>query len=160
MSLEVYDEILKVCHRHADRLQWAMKTLNHHIPFAADTLHELSDVEIAILDQFSARFAKLQDVMGMKLFPAVLELSKEQGELDAFIDKLSRLEKIGAISSVADWLVLREMRNAFSHEYPDDPEVQAAMINKAFMLASKLIEILDKVKVFSTRFVYSEEGTV
>ena len=75
-------------------------------------------MEIAVLDQFSTRFGKLQDAMGAKLFPAVLELTKEQGELKAFIDKLNRLEKIGAIQSADDWLLLREVRNTFSHDYP------------------------------------------
>jgi len=149
---EVYVEILKVCHRHADRLQWAMRALSAHAPFSPESLDDLSDIEIAVLDQFSMRFAKLQDMMGMKLFTAVLELTKEQGELDAFIDKLNRLEKIGAISSVSDWLVLREMRNAFSHEYPDEPEIQVAIINKAFVLADQLIEILNDVEVFAARF--------
>jgi len=46
-----------------------------------------------VLDQFSTRFGKLQDLMGAKLFPGVLELTKEPGELKAFIDKLYRLEK-------------------------------------------------------------------
>jgi len=91
--------------------------------------------------------------MGAKLFPAVLELTKEQGDLSAFVDKLNRLEKIGAISSVNDWLLLREVRNAFAHEYPDDPELQAAMLNKAFMLADDLLLIFNKVKDFSTRYV-------
>jgi len=109
-------------------------------------------MEFAILDQFTTRFAKLQDIMGMKLFPAVLELTKEQGELEAFVDKLNRLEKIGAIASVHDWLLLREMRNAFSHEYPDDPEIQAAIMNKAFVLAAELIASLKKIETFAARF--------
>jgi len=153
MSADVYVEILKICQRHADRLQWSMKEMNGHLPFTAESLDRLTDMEIAILDQFSTRFAKLQDVMGMKLFSAILELTKEQGELDAFVDKLNRLEKIGAIPSAEDWLVLREMRNAFSHEYPDDPEIQAAIINKAFMLAGKLIAILKGVEVFAVRYL-------
>ncbi len=152
MSDVLYIETLKVCHRHADRLQWAMTELQKQIPFSVESLEGLNGVEIAILDQFSTRFSRLQDVMGLKLFPAVLELTKEQGDLDAFIDKLNRLEKIGAIDSAADWLVLREMRNAFSHEYPDDPEIQAAIINKAFVLADQLIKILNDVEVFATRF--------
>jgi len=49
-------------------------------------------------------------------------------------------------------LVLREMRNAFSHEYPDEPEIQVAIINKAFVLADQLIEILNDVEVFAARF--------
>jgi len=156
MSDLLYIETLKVCHRHADRLQWAMTEMQKHIPFSSESLEGLNDVDIAILDQFSTRFSKLQDIMGMKLFPIVLELTKEQGELDAFIDKLNRLEKIGAIDSAADWLVLREMRNAFSHEYPDDPEIQAAILNKAFTLAETLIEILHHIEDFSARFGRNE----
>lgn len=41
----------------------------------------------------------------------------------------------------------------FAHEYPDDPELQAAMLNKAFMLADDLLLIFNKVKDFSTRYV-------
>jgi len=130
-----------------------MKEMEEHLPFTAESLNRLTDIEVAILDQFSTRFAKLQDVMGVKLFPAVLELTKEQGELDAFVDKLNRLEKIGAIPSTDEWLVLREMRNAFSHEYPDDPEIQAAILNKAFMLAGELIAVLSGLDMFASRYL-------
>jgi len=135
-----------------------MKTLNHHIPFSGESLDGLNDMDLAVLDQFSTRFSKLQDVMGMKLFPAVLELTKEHGELVAFIDKLNRLEKIGAIHSVSEWLVLREMRNAFSHEYPEDADIQAAIINKSFSLADQLLGILNQAESFSARFLPSEQG--
>ncbi|MEI7840466.1 MAG: hypothetical protein WCJ11_08200, partial [Methylococcaceae bacterium] len=128
-------EILKICDRHADRLNWAMTELQPHFPLSATSLGDLTNLEIAVLDQFSTRFGKLQDAMGAKLFPAILELTKEQGELKAFIDKLNRLEKIGAIQSADDWLLLREVRNAFSHDYPDDLELQASVLNQAYQLA-------------------------
>ena len=150
---EKITEILKICHRHADRLQWAMQQLQHHLPFTKDTLQQLSDVELAILDQFSTRFGKLQDLMGAQLFPAVLELTKEQGDLKAFIDKLYRLEKIGAIESADEWLLMREIRNALSHDYPDDPELQAELLNKAFELAAQLLEILKKISAFITPYL-------
>lgn len=152
MSVVVYSETLKICQRHADRLQWSTQAVKKHLPFTVDSLERLPDIEVAILDQFTMRFSKLQDVMGAKLFPAVLELGKEQGDLDVFVDKLNRLEKIGAIPSAEQWLMLREMRNAFSHEYPDDPEMQAAILNKAFSLASELLAILDAVISFANRY--------
>ncbi|MDQ6969612.1 MAG: hypothetical protein Q9M16_03790 [Mariprofundus sp.] len=152
MSAAVYFEIVRLCQRHADRLQWSMKAMETHLPFTSESLNHLTDIEVAILDQFSTRFARLQDMMGMKLFPVVLELTKEPGELDVFVDKLNRLEKIGAIPSTDRWLVLREMRNIFSHEYPDDPEIQAAILNKAFKLADELIETFNALKVFSGRY--------
>ncbi len=146
--IQTIAEIIKTCDRHADRLNWAMTQLQSHIPFTEQTLKNLNDIELAILDQFSTRFGKLQDLMGAKLFPAVLELTKEQGELKAFIDKLYRLEKIGAIASAEDWLLMREARNTFSHDYPDDQELQAALLNKAYELAAQLLEVLNGIKSF------------
>jgi hypothetical protein len=60
-------EIIKNCERHADRLTWAMTQLQHHVPFSEQTLAQLNDMDLAILDQFSTRFGKLQDLMGAKL---------------------------------------------------------------------------------------------
>lgn len=150
---ETLIEILKICERHADRLQWAMRQLQVLLPFSGEGLTQLTDIEIAILDQFSTRFGKLQDVMGAKLFPAVLELTKEPGNLQAFIDKLYRLEKIGAISSADEWLLMREIRNSFSHDYPDDPELQSAMLNKAYEFAGQLLDVLKKLEAFVQPYV-------
>jgi hypothetical protein len=142
---ETVTEIIKICRRHADRLQWAMTELQVHLPFTEAKLAQLTDVELAILDQFSTRFGKLQDLMGAKLFPAVLEITKEPGDLRAFIDKLNRLEKIGAIPSVDDWLLMREIRNAFSHDYPDALDLQAEVLNKACQLVGQLLDVLKLV---------------
>lgn len=141
-------ETLIICDRHADRLRWAVDQLQCHFPFDEDKLNQLNDMEIAVLDQFATRFGKLQDVMGAKLFPAILELTKEPGELKVFIDKLNRLEKIGAIPSTEDWLLMREVRNTFLHDYPDDPQVQAEMLNKAIELTGQLFGVLHSVKDF------------
>ena len=96
--------------------------------------------------------AKLLDVMGAKLFPVVPELIKEKGDLEAYLDKLNRLEKVGALPSVDEWLELREMRNAFAHDYPEDSELQAAILNRAFVAADRLIETLLYVKKFAARY--------
>jgi len=115
-------------------------------------MSQLTDIELAIFDQFISRFSKLQDVMGAKLLPAVIELTHEEGDLNTFIDKLNRLEKIGALSSVDQWLKLREMRNQFAHDYPDDPEIQASLLNKAFDMAKYLLSSLDHVVRFSFKY--------
>ncbi len=147
-----YAGSLDVCKRHADRLAWAMSQFSGKFPLSSDAITGLNDTELAVLDQFSTRFAKLQDAMGAKLFPAVLELTKEPGNYPAFLDKLNRLEKIGAIESADRWLKLREMRNEFSHDYPDDPALQAAILNKAYPLASELLAILNKIELFAASY--------
>ncbi|MHB8849396.1 MAG: hypothetical protein ACYC43_13265, partial [Burkholderiales bacterium] len=70
----------------------------------------------------------------------------------AFLDKLNRLEKIGAIPSAERWLLLREMRNQFSHDYPDDPALQSAMLNKAYELANDLLAVLGRIEAFAKKY--------
>ncbi len=153
-----YNAVLEVCKRHANRLSWAMIRLQAKFPLTASAMQGLDDTDLAVLDQFSTRFSKLQDAMGAKLFPAVLELTKEQGELPAFLDKLYRLEKMGAILSADKWLLLREMRNEFSHDYPDDPAIQSALLNKAYNLAGDLLLTLNKIESFSANYLNSNAG--
>ncbi len=148
-----YLSTLEICTRHAERLAWAMASLRARFPLSAETIQELSEVELAILDQFTARFSKLQDAMGAKLFPAVLELTKEQGKLVAFLDKLHRLEKIGAIPSAENWLLLWETRNQFAHDYPEDPVIQAATLNQAYVLADDLLRVLGHIEGFANNYL-------
>ena len=148
---EAYHAALALYKRHAARLTWAKSQLG--FPFTPEALAKLDETSLAILDQFSTRFYKLQDAMGAKLFPAVLELSKEQGDLAAFIDQLHRLEKIGAIPSAENWLLLREMRNQFSHDYPDDPALQASLLNKAFRMSGDLTAVLDHIELFAKNYL-------
>ncbi len=144
-----FNLILAQCETHERRMLWAMQSLKAKFPLSADLLRALDDATIAVLDQFTTRFAKLQDAIGAKLLPAVLELTKEPGDFDAYLDKLDRLEKIGALPSVDEWLELREMCNAFAHDYPEDSALQAATLNRAFATAGRLLEILHHVKNYA-----------
>ena len=130
-----------------------MTTLKEQQPLTPEKLATLSPMQLAVCDQFIARFSKLQDTMGAKLLPAILELTKEQGDLTAFIDKLNRLEKIGAIPSAAQWLKLREMRNQFAHDYPEDPEIQSSLLNKALDLAEEMLQTLDHATRYAEKYL-------
>jgi hypothetical protein len=151
LNSDRYRAAVDTCRRHAARLRWALQTLAAVSPLSADKLDQFSDSEHAVVDQFILRFSKLQDAMGARLFPAVLDLLQEPGELDVFIDKLNRLEKLGAIESASDWQTFREMRNQFAHDYPDDAELQASLLNKGFALAHRLLASLDRLEWFVQR---------
>ncbi|MCF6237170.1 MAG: hypothetical protein L3J70_12505 [Gammaproteobacteria bacterium] len=65
-----------------------------------------------MLDQLVYRFTKLQDSMGMKFLPILLDLSeKPMPESATFVEKLQRLERLGVLESVEAWRQLREIRN-------------------------------------------------
>lgn len=151
-SQQIAGRTLWICDRHAMRLRWVMAETNRLFPLTGQQFDVLEPAEVAYLDQFSSRFGKLQDAMGAKLFPQILELVQEQGHLSTFIDKLNRLEKIGAIDSAEQWLLLRELRNAFAHDYPEDSEINAAILNRAMPLAEQLLDVYEKVKLFALKY--------
>jgi len=150
--------IIAQCETHMRRMLWALDRIKGQFPLTAAKLRAIDDETIAILDQFTTRFAKLQDAMGAKLFPALLELTKEPGEFAAYLDKLDRMEQIGALPSVDEWLELREMRNAFAHDYPEDSELQAATLNRAFAAGSRLAEILRQIKDYAGPYLVRTHG--
>ena len=101
-------------------------------PVTAASLSSLPDETITHLDQFLYRFMKLQDTVGMKLFPVVAGLVSGDDSPRPFIDTLNILEKIGVIPSAEQWQELRNIRNTVAHEYPDSADQTAEALTLLF----------------------------
>ena len=130
------------CARHAELLRYALDNLEPLRPIGAAELDALPLESIRDLDQFALRFTKLQDAMGAHLFPAILRAAQEPLEEATFLDKLNRLESLGVLDDANQWQTLRETRNLLAHEYPDEPQLRATVINRAMEQAERLLEIL------------------
>lgn len=124
---------------------YARAKMEHFMPISADTVQTLGDEQIAALDQYIYRFTKWQDAMGTRLFSQSLQLLAEDNEPMAFIDKLNRLEKLGALRSATEWLDLRQLRNTPAHEYSDDAGELAEGINTLY---AKLADIQSIASTF------------
>jgi len=64
------------------------------------------------------RFSKLQDLLGRKIFRAILEYSGFDTNV-SFVEILSELKRSSLID-VEKWIELRDIRDAIVHEYPED----------------------------------------
>lgn len=121
---------LDECHTHARILVEARKELGG-IRYDAERVQNIKAPELRILDQMAYRFSKLQDSVGEKMLPLLLEFAEEPlSPTVTFAEKLQRLEKIGAIPSAEQWRFLREIRNQLAHEYPDLPAIKAVVLNR------------------------------
>ena len=69
----------------------------------------------------------------------------------AFVEKLQRLERLGAVRSAADWKLLRELRNALAHDYPDASELQAAWLNRLMGSIPTLLAMAQVAQAFAQR---------
>jgi len=135
------------CERNAYHLLRAFKLLMPLLPLTGCQFERLTDEQIRTLDQFVLRFTKLQNAMGGRLFPAILGYLQEPYETQPMLDKLNRLEKLGYLQNAETWQDLRNIRNKFAHDYPDDPDKNAALINLAAESAQAMRLILSFVEI-------------
>jgi len=68
---------------------------------------------------------------------------------ETFIDKLNRLEKLGAIPSAEQWNEIRQIRNRMTHEYPDAPEHNADNVNDVVDSLDNLKETLVQAETYA-----------
>ena len=93
----------------------------------AGTLRD--DIDLAErVDAFVARFGRLQDTVGDKLLPGVLSWLAEP--VGPAIDNLARAERLGWLSSSAEWLDSRQLRNFMIHEYVRDMTLLATALTR------------------------------
>lgn len=140
---------LKECRLHQHRLDYASRQLAGQFPLSAEHWTRLDEETVATIDQLLFRYSKLQDAMGLRLFPAILHLGGDWRDEETFIDKLNRLEKIGAIPSAETWNTLRVIRNRMTHEYPDAPEQNATNLNRVVVSITDLAATLDQAERFA-----------
>ncbi len=142
--LRLQDAWRQAC-RHVHHMLHALRAVQSVLPLDAGRYTALDDEQVQDFDQFILRFSKLQDVIDAQLYPALLEFLQEPYSTRPMLDKLHRLEQLGYLGSVEDWQVLREVRNRFTHDYPDDAERNAASLNVATSAAVDLHACLARV---------------
>lgn len=148
---------IRECQLHLKRLEYAAGQLKKTLPLDAEIWGSLDDPTVASIDQLLFRFVKLQDAMGARLFPAILMTVSEWDESQSFLDKLHRLNKIGALPSVSEWLELRELRNLATHEYPDAPEKNADTVNLIHESVDRMSGIFYEAVRYSEPYISSEK---
>jgi len=131
-------------------MQYAMDSLQDIFPIDAKFYKELSQEHISLTDQLIYRFSQLQDTIGNKLFPLILEGLGEYNPNMPFIDILNTVEKLSIIESAEQWLILREIRNLVTHEYSGNEQEMADTLNElhqqAQVLSSTMNALLDYIK--------------
>ncbi len=119
---EKIKDVLETAKIHQKRLEAAYNIILTWGKLDTASFNALSDEKAALTDQYIYRFAKLQDLMGDKLFKLILEFIGENTERMAFIDILNKLEKLTVLESVETWLDLRIERNKIAHDYAKHKE--------------------------------------
>jgi hypothetical protein len=112
------------------RLQYARDSLKNIFPIDTKSFLELAPEQVSRTDQLIYRFSQLQDTIGNKLFPLILEGLGEYTPNMPFIDILNTLEKLSIIEGAEQWLSLREIRNLVTHEYSGNEQEMVDALNE------------------------------
>lgn len=101
---------------------------------------------IKTIDSFIYRFSEIQDYMGEKFFPAVLDNLDEYKSFLSFKDILNKLEKLELLESAAQWMSYREIKNTLTHEYPDNENDIIEGIKLAVNAYEKITKIYEIIR--------------
>lgn len=114
-------------------------------PFTPGNVSRL-ETDVMLAEQVEAsvsRFGRLQDTLGDKLLPALLEF---MGEAPApLLDNMHRAEKWGWIDSVDDWIAMRQLRNQMVHEYIEDPVILSSALNAGHAFVPALLVAAERL---------------
>ena len=135
-------QIHSVCLGHVEALTEALQDMHARALNAEEYAH-LNKADRRLVDQFAYRYTRLQDDMGARLMPAVLKALGEDIAPMSAMDRFSRLEQLGWLSSADEWLALRQIRNQFAHEYPDSPAERFERLQVATQAAGQLLTVMD-----------------
>ena len=138
---EKLQKSISIANLHLKRMNSSYHFIHSVLPLTDSNYTNLNDEQIAYIDQYIFRFAKLQDVIGKKIFKTILQFEYEDTSEYSLKDVLNGLEKLKIINSVKEWLDLREIRNEVSHEYPITDEDSIRSLNKLFEMRSSLENI-------------------
>jgi hypothetical protein len=130
-----YERLYSELERHLKKLKEAFDFIRSFVPLplsqeSVEFLLSRQDGTMA-LDQIAYRFSKFQDSLG-KLLRIYLSLKGENVESLPMLDVVLLLEKFGFDISPEKWFELRSLRNAIAHEYEDDYERIAFLVNKIY----------------------------
>lgn len=140
--------VLEVCKIHNQRMKYALDFLQDTFPVNTESYEEFSQELISHTDQLIYRFSQLQDTIGNKLFPLILQGLGEYDQGLPLIDILNKLEKLSVIDSTEKWLSLRETRNLVTHEYPGNEKEVVDGLNELHHQSQYLASVQNDLLIY------------
>ena len=152
---------IKIANTHSQRLRAGLSKIQIYLPLTGDFVRLMNDDQVAILDMISTRFARLQDLIGSKIFSSILLILGE--EVTNYRDNLNKLEKLRILNDASWWRRIRELRNSITHDYPEDsrlffkPYSESEMLGD-FCTQNRSVPIVhEDSSTKSTTQIFSEE---
>ena len=150
-TIRMFEENLSAAEKVARRLTSSVANVAGLLPVSAERIENLSDAEQVQVDALLKRFEQLEDLMENKLFRGLALIEGEDLSALSKRDLADLMEKLGAIASASEWMLISLLRNRLAHEYPNQPERQADRLNEVGSRARILVKYLDAIRHYAIR---------
>jgi hypothetical protein len=104
------------------------------------------------LDALTSKFARVSDIFTQKVLKSLVLLTRE--DAPTFVDRMNLCEKLGVISSAADLIEIRDLRNQIAHEYLSENLTE--IYGDCLTLSEKLLAEIQVAHPALERFLSSE----
>ncbi len=136
--------------RTAKRLKSSLERLSTNFPLNEQTLVNADEDLFDKLDAFRVRFSDLQDCIGNKLFRGIIKLEDEN--VFTMPDILNAIEKRDIFDNIQQWKTIREVRNSFSHDYPETEGEKIEALNLAYQTAPQLLLVVNNIQKYVKKY--------
>lgn len=136
---------LKEAEVHIQRLTDVLSSLEKLYPITNNNIQILSSEDKDKLDVLAFRFAKLQDLLGTKIFREYLIVLQYPVEDKNFLDILKELDKEKVVD-IDLWSEFRGVRNSISHDYPSNEDERIDAINYLIKHMKNLMSITQTIR--------------
>ena len=130
--------------KHIDMINDARNELAFE-KISLETFKRFSKIQLFSCEVIIFRFAKLQDLIGNKLFRSFLYYDGYIVQDKSYFEILKEIENSGIID-IDRWTILRKVRNSISHEYPEDESEKIEHLNMILKEIDYLFEIVENIK--------------
>jgi hypothetical protein len=127
------------------RLQHSLRAAATLLPADAARVTALTDIEMERLDALLKRYEQAVDALQNGLFKGIAALSGEDVAALSRRDVADVMERLGALPDAARWTEAVLLRNRLAHDYPMQPERQAARLNAVLERGAWLLQVFDQV---------------
>lgn len=134
------------------RLRRSLHAAGGLLPADAARIQTLTEGESERLDALLKRYEQVVDALQNGLFKGIAAVSGEDVAVLSRRDVADLMERLGVLADSARWTEAVLLRNRLAHDYPTQPERQAARLNAVLEQGAWLLEVFGMVEHYlSTR---------
>jgi hypothetical protein len=123
--------------------------------YSSEVFEKLEPLDRAVLDAYLKRFTSMQDFLGAKIFPLLVDLSGITA--NKMTETLFVMEREEVIDSLETWIEIREVRNELEHDYPEELNQALKDLRYCIDNFSIMESYYMNAQIFAKRFIPDEE---